>query len=953
VERLMKAVLGAAIGVVLLAVLLAGSAVDLGATLAPAATAVLVVACGLGLCARGGTCPRSRVRDAAALAVLVLARGPLCDVLFRAGLGTLGDTRADDVALLAAVVTLAPIGLLLGRLLRPALCGTLGALFLGTAAGLLLVRAGAGGWLPAWIGVPIAVAALWLLTRRSAASEAQAQGADAVGGAARTAGAEPPSAPRAAEAATWSAGAVALLLGAGVALVAIAFRRLVPAYVAPSAHPAGDVLLALLVPAAIVAWPAGVLASGGWTLRIVGALGGLLVAGAVWLTANNLGLYENSIAHVALTRQLHDYAARSGGLLHDWHAWLLSFAGVVAAAFGVACGACRGARAAGCALAGAGLAQLAEHVLLARGGGLAGTLAAGPVRAPVALLLAAAACAIFTVPLVLGGRRGWLALLLTLPLTVPLAAAPFLAWQLEEGAPWVNVNELRPLPGFDEVRRPGEYSVEGFERSLLADVTVFSTPGSDSHALEGREAWTTTLSPREPVFELSEEGEFRSVLLSGKDHGAHDSPAAGEEESAPPQEEEPLERHFGVRVAGRALHAQHVPIGAEGSVGRLTRLFAVPGRMLVCGVGAELVAADLHDAGLAGEMVVGSPAPLGTRALHVLLDHLGSAGWQAADVRDPQLIERVAAPESFDCVVVAPASEALPGTSALLTAESLGRLAATLKPGGRCLLWLDTAETGGRALRARVAAFGAVFGERSAAFVEPRELDAPFVLLVGWAGEGARPAASELLERLAGPSATGFRTRLTNLEELGALLLRDGQGLVRCASEWPIHARAHPVEGGWLAETGWAAVIEVLDPSAELGRVIPGAAAGARMSTAVHDGLAAHSRYRYRLLGLNDTLLEIKPDVNWQAFEEEAAHYARAADADARDPLLQLALAALLEQLAIVGEYSRFVRVYQECGAAGMSSWRLALQAAWVHKQGLDDEGFADAVEQARDARAR
>ena len=911
----MKRALAAAAGVVLLAWLLFGSATDLGAVRLPMATAVLLLACGAGLLMRGGTCARSRGRDAIALAALALARGPLCD----AACAILpGGARSGSFAL---ALTLIPAGLALGRLLRGSGAGALAWTLAGAGLGALASAAGAAGWAPAWAGVPLAVALVWWLARPAG---------------------QLPAEPRAAEACAITAASpvafmtsAALLVGAALALVAICFRRVVPAYASPSVHPATDVLLVLLCPAALVAWPAGVLARGR-AARFLGALGGLMICAAAWMTVDSLGLYENAIALVGLKRQFHARALETGGLLLDWHVWLLSFAGALAAALGVAAGALRGARAVGAALVGAGCAQLAECLLIAP----ESRLGTDPMQAPLHLLLAASACGAVLVPVFLFGRRGWLAL--------PLAVLPFLDWHPGEGPPWISTESLRQVAGFDEVRRPGEYGVEDFQRTLLADVTVFSTPGPDSHALEGRDAFTQTLSPRSPAFRLGPAGELLSVLAPSD---AAEEPARAEgdaPDAAPPEPEPRIERFYGVRVAGRALHREHQPLGAEGSMSRLTRLFASPGRLLACGVGAELVAADLHDSGQAGSASVASPVPLGQRPLQLLLDHLGSSGWQAARIDEPQVALRATPAASVDTLVVAPCSEALPGVAELCTVQSVERMERLLAPAGRCLLWLDTQDMGGRELGARLAAFGAVFGERSAAFVEPRELDAPFVLLLGWKDEAGQPARAALQAQLPGPDATGFRSRLRRAEDLASLLLRDGRGMAELAAAGPVHARSRPITEAMNSEAGWAAVRDVAQEHAALEAVVRGAEASRPASRETFAGLAMHSRYAYRLAGLNDTLLEIKPDVNWAAFDEEVACYARAAMHDPDDPLLQLALAALLEPLVLVGDLTRFASAYESCHAEQMRSWRLALQEAWVRRQGLQAEESEAALERAR-----
>jgi len=93
---------------------------------------------------------------------------------------------------------------------------------------------------------------------------------------------------------------------------------------------------------------------------------------------------------------------------------------------------------------------------------------------------------------------------------------------------------------------------------------------------------------------------------------------------------------------------------------------------------------------------------------------------------------------------------------------------------------------------------------------------------------------------------------------------------------------------------GWAAVAAVRDDGARLSRVVAGAPDETHPSRELFLGLQAHAAYDFQLADINETLLEIKPDVNWAAFQSEVEHYARAAGEDKLHPLLHLALAALL-----------------------------------------------------------
>jgi len=151
------------------------------------------------------------------------------------------------------------------------------------------------------------------------------------------------------------------------------------------------------------------------------------------------------------------------------------------------------------------------------------------------------------------------------------------------------------------------------------------------------------------------------------------------------------------------------------------------------------------------------------------------------------------------------------------------------------------------------------------------------------------------------------------------------------------------VRGRRLGRAGAA-----LDPGARLSRAISGAEDGPRPSADLLEGLAIHASYDYRLEGLNETLLEIRPDIDWAAWEAEVACYERAASTDADSPLLRHALAALLEPLAVVGDWGRFAQAWQRCGAQRMASWRLALQEWWVQKGSLETEAAQAAAERAK-----
>jgi len=890
--------LALALGVVLFHRLLAGSEADLGMLAAPGAAALLLLAIGAGLLARNRG---PYLSDGVALALLLPLRGPIVDLV--QALLPAGAT-ADVVA---GLLSLGPVGLALGRQLRAVTDAAPVTLLLGACAGEVLVMLGAGGWLPVWLAGPVCAAALAALAELGATRDGRNPA--------------PPDG-------RWHGSAV--LLGAALGLLLISLIRVVPAYATPAPHLAVDAVLMLLLPAALVALPASLLATEVWPRRLLGAAGGVLLALAVVRTLGHFDVYENAQAQVHLSWKLHARAldvaavlpsglarALSGGGAHlDAWAWLAVFAGLPAAALGVLLGTWR-SRDLGWLAVGGAAAAAAPYALLV-----------WPDQAPAFLLLLAGALAALGVPLALFGWRGLLLL--------PVGVLPYLDLGGDDPLAW------RELPGLLEVRRAGEFTLDAAVRTLPADVALFRAPGRDVGSLDGRRARADAFTGRVPAFRLGPGGEPEATFEVHTEH------AFGVEEPAPDPEAVLAPRYsFGLRVGGVPLHAGHPPLGPEGSIGRMTRLFAREGVAFVTGLGAELVAADLHDAARASVMVVSSPVPLGRPTLQALLDACGSGGWQAAEVREPVPAARTAPAGGFATVVVVPAPADLPGVSSLVTEEHLQRLASLLEPGGRCLVWLDTSWLPEGALAARLAAFGAVFGEQSAAFVEPRELDAPFVLLVGWLDSMGAPTAPELRGQLPGSDVTGARVRLSTPDDLAALLVRDGRGLARLASDAAPYGRSRPVRGLACATGGWASVAPLFDPEAQLSRAIAGAGDGALASPDLLSGLVAHTRYDYRLEDLNETLLEIRPDIAWHEWELEAGCYEAAARLQPGHPLLHFALAALLEPLAVSGDYGRFAQLFEAADGAHLPSWRLALQEWWVQSRSLEAQAAQAAAERA------
>lgn len=265
----------------------------------------------------------------------------------------------------------------------------------------------------------------------------------------------------------------------------------------------------------------------------------------------------------------------------------------------------------------------------------------------------------------------------------------------------------------------------------------------------------------------------------------------------------------------------------------------------------------------------------------------------------------------------------------------LRKLRDALTEGGRCLAWVDTAELDARALGARLAAFAQVFGERCFALVEPRELSAPFVVLVGWRAHAGAPDAEELDLLLPGAQHSGLRPLLLDSSALGFLLLRDGRGMLALTHSHPIHDRGRPVTTRLGAPTGWAAVASLADPTARLSLAVRGAADTGPISQPLLQALTLHEGLFYELERLRGPMLaEPLPDVDWDLFDAEAQLFSVAAEQWA-DPLVALCLAALLEPLVREGDLTRFAQVFTLASAERLPSWRLALQHAAVLEAGL------------------
>ncbi len=344
-----------------------------------------------------------------------------------------------------------------------------------------------------------------------------------------------------------------------------------------------------------------------------------------------------------------------------------------------------------------------------------------------------------------------------------------------------------------------------------------------------------------------------------------------------------------------------------------------------------------------------SRVPMGALITDVLLDELGLDVGLGVVLNDELRTLRSATMGAFSTVVLAPERGLWPGAGALLSRSVMSRLADRLAPGGRLLAWIDTTDLDARALSARLAAFGDVFGSSSMALLEVRELEAPFVLMVGWRDRAGQPTSPELTARLGPPDADGFRSRLQDLDDLSAMLLFDGDGLAALASSGPVHDRSRPVPPALLAGHGAAAVAGVYSPEAKLSQVTGGAQARAFDQTALLEGMAVHSTYFYELDRLRGSMMvEPLDDVEWTAFDAEVEAYRAAVQTAADNPLLHLAVAALLEPLAREDELTRFAQTFEAINCEAMPSWRLALLHHYVALVALEAELAEGALARAR-----
>ena len=160
----------------------------------------------------------------------------------------------------------------------------------------------------------------------------------------------------------------------------------------------------------------------------------------------------------------------------------------------------------------------------------------------------------------------------------------------------------------------------------------------------------------------------------------------------------------------------------------------------------------------------------------------------------------------------------------------------------------------------------------------------------------------------------------------------------------------HPAPSSRWSSRGWASVAAIADPQARgPSSVIEGAPESSPRTGALYAGLATHAEYDYDLADINETLLEIQPDIDWAASSRGRPCCAQAAQAHPDDPLLQHALAALLEPLALSGDYGRFARVFEATGARRCATCVWRCSRPWVQRLSLEEEAAEAALQRARE----
>ncbi len=895
---MLKAWLGLLIVAVAARALVTGSVVDLGMPLMGWSAAV--VAAGLGVGALTKRVPS--LFDALVLAVGITARGMVaagCVSVF--GTGPFGWG-------LALVASLAVPAFMLGRFASVWIRGRSIVVALAWVTGELLVVFGV---VASWPGVatgPVAALLAFLLTRGAAdetadvAAAVDAASEDAAAPSERVAVAEP-----------LSFGVLAAgLLGASLTLALLVMRRVMPGYTAPTVHATSEWIIALLVPAVVIAMFVAVLVGNpkSWSGRIARLAGGVGVAVALIVMFDASTSYQVN-GHIALTRQLRGDTrayAETFAWLRPWDLWVTSFIGYLAAGFGIVLGAVRGRASAGFAL-GAAVAFAGEAIVIP----------AAPVFGPTWMLLASVGLAGWSGVVGVFGIWGLLA--------APIAAAGF--W-MRDDVHW---------SGYDEMRRPGELSAEAHVRSASTETLLFSSPLLGTTSPEGTLAYLQTSIGRKPLFPVYESAfeKFDAKVRQMEDEA-----------------KEGLMRRFGVRIAGVTAHPGHPALGEDGSVGRMLRLFGRAGEALIVGYGAELIGLDWSMVDGVAHVGVATPSADrdGTRMgdyLLVLADVTETKGLsERVEANVPFTLARAFETRGYDVVVVAPERPEWPGAGASLTVERLGAIRAALASGGRCLAWIDTMSLDAASLRARLAAFGTVFGERSVVLVEPRGLDAPFVVAIGWSDDEGDPHGDVLVPGTTrGVELSGLRTTLRSRDELDAHVILDGRAMVELAASAGAHSRDRFVVPSRFARTGWSAVASVYDTASRWAPDTVGS--GTDALPKLMEALEQHASYSFHLAFVNQTVVENLGDIDWDAYDTEVALLIEAAQTNPKNSLVQFTIASLGEQLVVHSETTRFASLYEAVGAEAMESWRLQLLKAAALDHQLEPELAADAMARARE----
>ncbi|GJM21929.1 MAG: hypothetical protein DHS20C15_18440 [Planctomycetota bacterium] len=697
-------------------------------------------------------------------------------------------------------------------------------------------------------------------------------------------------------------GWTALPLAATATVLWLALARHMPAYVAPSGNVTAESLLALLLPGLLVALPARVLcAQPGALRRVVLSVGLITLALAAWNLAQSLSLSKFSMQYAQRTWEWRGVAQRWSPWLDEWRTWLLIFGGWSAAGWGLGLGAL-GRRVAGPALLGVGLGFLAQEWVVR----------AAPADAQ-RLLVLAAGCAALGAVWPWHRRAWWLS---------PLAVCALFLFPQDRRDDWLSI------------RRVGEMSATYGQRGRLGEALLFGTGTRDNLSPDGREAARRSFT-----------GD-RSLLV----HPLESAPPVPEFSETEPGQ---AVQHQGLRLAGLGVHEGVAPLGAEGSLGRMLRGLHRPGPALALGHGAELLAAELWMQEPQRTLAWSTDFPLDTQLVALLLAELGlppSLASELAALREPELLEALSErpAEGWNLVTLAPERARWPLAGRVFSAESLARVHDSLSESGRCLAYLDTQDLDERALAGRLAAFSEAFAERALAVIVPRELAAPFVLLVGWRAADAAPRVSELLASLRCPQRTGERSIVESAEGLASLIVFSASELTTLAATRPSHRESRPLPPG-RGPTGWAALAALAPASPEARPALDDLPAARGSTWQLVRALARVAPTGFDVDRPAGTMsVQVAEDTDWPAFEALIHDLAAVSAQDPSNPLLPVVLAALLEPLVEYSEYGRFASAWEALAADQLPGWRLPQALAQVATAMQENELAAEAAERAR-----